>query len=350
MAAKRLQRPKKKKRVKAANATTRSTAGSGFAFEDQIGAYLLLQMFMGESLPGSDDAVGSRLQTQTKALRWSIDDLLATSDPGTDTQRQLAVSCKSSHQVTAAGLPKDFVLAAWEQWSRSRNGPMKRDRDSLMLATRGHHLAFETLWADAKNWSTGDPKIALARIGATAKHRKFFKSIKEPIKKVKRNVRDGELIRFTRRLEVMATDFDLANSEDRRKAIGRSRNLLNGGKLTDGRKLWEALVASAREARLGNGTVELASLSRSEPCGLTPIPRASTCGSTICACVASLEAIAAGRPATASAVLIVRRQSTCRFAPAGILLRGRHGIGDHRFHPNPCVSLAARLRKREYTR
>jgi hypothetical protein len=91
-----------------------------FAFEDQIGAYLLLQMLMGEALPGSDDSTGSRLQTQTKALRWSIDDLLATSDPGLSTQRQLAVSCKSSHQVTASGLPKDFILAAWDQWSRQR--------------------------------------------------------------------------------------------------------------------------------------------------------------------------------------------------------------------------------------
>ena len=262
MAAKKLQRPKRKKRVKEANATTRSTAGPGFAFEDQIGAYLLLQMLMGESLPGSDDAIGCRLQTQTKSLRWSIDDLLATSDPGIDTQRQLAVSCKSNRQVTGAGLPKEFVLAAWEQWSSSRNGPMKRDRDSLMLATRGHHPAFEALWADTKNWSTGDPKIALARIGATAKHRKFFKSIKGPIKKVKGSVRDEDLIRFTQRLEVMATDFDLANSEDRRKAIGRCRNLLNGAKLVDGRKLWEALVASTRDARLGNGTVELANLIR----------------------------------------------------------------------------------------
>src|ERR1700686_1151010 len=190
---KRHQTIKRGRKVKSASVTTRSTAGPGFAFEDQIGAYLLLQMLMGEALSGSDDSIASRLQTQTKALRWTIDDLLATSDPGLGTQRQLAVSCKSNHQVTAAGLPKDFVLAAWDQWSKASKGPINRDRDSLMLATRGHHSAFEPLLAHIKNWSIGDSKIALALIGETAKHRKLFASIRNPVKTRKKTVRDDEL-------------------------------------------------------------------------------------------------------------------------------------------------------------
>jgi hypothetical protein len=125
-----------KKKVKASVATTRSRAGPGFAFEDQIGAYLLLQMLMGEALPGTEDAIGSRLQTQTKELGWSIDDLLATSHPDAETQFRVAVSCKSSTQVSAAGLPKDFVLAAWEQWRKRGKGRIRRGRDCLMLATK----------------------------------------------------------------------------------------------------------------------------------------------------------------------------------------------------------------------
>ena len=71
MPAKKAQRTKsKKKKVRISVATTRSLAGPGFAFEDQIGAYLLLQMLMGEALPGTEDAIGSRLQTQTKELGW----------------------------------------------------------------------------------------------------------------------------------------------------------------------------------------------------------------------------------------------------------------------------------------
>jgi hypothetical protein len=83
-------------------------------------------MLMGESLPGSDVAAGSRLQTQTHALGWSIDDLLATSEPGKDKRHQVAISRKSSAQVTTAGLPKDFVLSALErQQDTKRSGSIE---------------------------------------------------------------------------------------------------------------------------------------------------------------------------------------------------------------------------------
>lgn len=260
MAAKKLRLPKRRnKNVRAVVATTRSRAGPGFAFEDQIGAYLLLQMLMGETLPGTEDAIGSRLQTQTKELGWSIDDLLATSHPDAETQHRVAVSCKSSTQVSAAGLPKDFVLAAWEQWCERGKGRIRRGQDCLMLATRSHHPGFERLWADIKNWS-GDAKLALARIGGTARHRKIFASIKGPIKKLKRGIKDAEFIAFLRHLEVRATDFDLADSNDRRQSIARCRNLLKDGTLAKGLELWRALVDTVRDARLGAGTIEIESL------------------------------------------------------------------------------------------
>jgi hypothetical protein len=260
MAATITRRPKRrKKKVKASVATTRSRAGPGFAFEDQIGAYLLLQMLMGEALPGTEDAIGSRLQTQTKELGWFIDDLLATSRPDAETQRRVAVSCKSSTQVSAAGLPKDFVLAAWKQWCKRGKGRMRRGQDCLLLATRGHHPAFPPLWADIKLWS-GDPQLALARIGGTARHLRVFASIKTPINKLRRGVRDEELIAFIRHLEVLPTDFDLANSNDSRQSVARCRNLLKDGTLAKGRELWQALIDTVRNTRLGDGTIEIDSV------------------------------------------------------------------------------------------
>ena len=247
--------------MKSSNATTRSTAGPGFAFEDQIGAYSALADAHGRG-PSGSRRLNRQVDSKHRRKRFG-GQLTTCSQPAISVsprKRQLAVSCKSGHQVTGAGLPEDFVLAAWDQWSKASKGPMNRDRDSLMLATRGHHSAFEPLWADIKNWSGGDSKVALARIGETAKHRKLFASIRNPVKTRKSNVRDDELIKFTRRLEVLATDFDLANSDDQRKAVGRCRALINGGKLADGRKLWNALVGSTRTARLGHGTIDIASL------------------------------------------------------------------------------------------
>ena len=216
-------------------------------------------MLMGEALPSTEDAIGSRLQTQIKELGWSIDDLLATSYPGAETQRRVAVSCKSSMQVSAAGLPKDFVLAAWKQWCKRGKGRMRRGQDCSMLATRGYHPAFTRLWADIKLWS-GDPTLALARIGGTAPHRKVFANIKGPIKKLKRSVRDEELIAFIQHLEVLATDFDLSDSSDNRQSIARCRTLLKAGTLAKGRELWRTFIDTVRDARLGAGTVELVSL------------------------------------------------------------------------------------------
>src|SRR5229473_2985410 len=129
--AKKRAKPAKKK--KTTPATTRSTAGTGFRFEDQVAAWLLLQALTGQELPGVKGNV-TRLQMQVNALGWEHDDVLFTTDAGPGDARHLAISCKSNEQVSAAGLPADFVERAWKQWDARH--PMRRDADCLMLATR----------------------------------------------------------------------------------------------------------------------------------------------------------------------------------------------------------------------
>ena len=152
---------KRKTNRRKASETTRSTAGPGFAFEDQVAAWLLLKMLLGEAVPGMEHSSGTRLQTQTSALGWLIDDLLVMSSMEPSELRQLAISCKSNVQVTSSGLPRDFVLAAWQQWSTSTTGTMRREHDRLMLVTRGRHPGFQASWTDIKDWSTStDPGLA----------------------------------------------------------------------------------------------------------------------------------------------------------------------------------------------
>jgi hypothetical protein len=92
-------------------ATTRSTAGVGFNFEDLVSAWLLVRMLSGLTIPGLDVA-GIQLQTQTHAHGWDIDDQLisASADQG-----RLIISSKGSLKVTASGLPADFLLRALRQ-------------------------------------------------------------------------------------------------------------------------------------------------------------------------------------------------------------------------------------------
>lgn len=238
-------------------ATTRSTAGPGFAFEDQVAAWLLLKMLSGEAMPGMDGRHGSRLQFQTNALGWLIDDLLVTCGPTSD-ETHLAISCKSSVQVTSSGLPPDFVSAAWKQFANTAAGPMRRGRDCLALVTRGRHPAFQAIWADIKNACTGnDPTLALARIRDTEKHRTVFENISKMAQESSAPVRDDDVLEFIRHLFVVPTDFDLDPSEDRESAITQCRRILTSAAPEDARALWHVLVERAGKARLGNGTIDL---------------------------------------------------------------------------------------------
>jgi hypothetical protein len=73
---------------------------------------------------------------QTEALGWLIDDILLTTAVAPHDERHLAVSCKSNVQVTASGLPADFMTRCWQQWAKADTGPMHRGKDYLMLVTR----------------------------------------------------------------------------------------------------------------------------------------------------------------------------------------------------------------------
>ena len=255
--------PKRKTGRKKTSATTRSTAGPGFAFEDQVAAWLLLKMLLGEAVPGMENSSGTRLQTQTSALGWLIDDLLVISGMEPSELRQLAISCKSNVQVTSSGLPRDFVLAAWQQWSTLTTGPMRREHDRLMLVTRGRHPGFQASWTDIKDWCTStDPGLAIARIRRTAKHRKIFESIKSPQEEFGAAIRDEDVVELIQHLLVVPLDFDLSVSEDQERAIAQCRRLLASGAPDEARDLWNALVDRARKARLGDGTIELAHLWR----------------------------------------------------------------------------------------
>lgn len=257
--AKRTKRPQSLSEPKS-SATTRSTGGGGFVFEDQFAAFLLVKMLSGEPIPSlGDDGLGDLIQMQTSSMGWSIDDLLAVSSVA---NAKLAISCKSSVQVTSAGLPANFIVAAWQQWkARSPLGPFNPAKDKLMLVTRGRNLTFEPLWADIKSWSSHpDNPLALARTQQTAAHSKILQNVKSAIADVDDSVTDDEVIALISCLEVFATDFDLPNSQYRADAIHRCRGLLASGSQDEAVKLWSFLVAEAEAARVSHGMLKLAAL------------------------------------------------------------------------------------------
>lgn len=252
--------PAKQTKNAKSSATTRSTAGPGFVFEDQIAAFLSVKMLTGEPIPGlGDAALASTVRSQTESLGWLIDDLLAISAVS---GAQIALSCKSNRQVTGNGLPDDFVLDAWQQWSnRSPENPFSRDDDKLMLVTRGSHHVFEPLWADIKNWcSQPDNPLAVARIRQTAAHAKILDKAKSAILTVEDSVSDEDVAGLFAKLEIFPTDFHLPNSQSRDNAIAQCRRLLVTGAQAEAVDLWDALVSEAETARTTHGMIKLETL------------------------------------------------------------------------------------------
>lgn len=180
-----------------------------------------------------------------------------------DNQRHLAMSCKSNVQVTASGLPADFVARCWKQWAKAHPNPMQRGMDRLMLVTRGRNNAFMATWSELKDAAPGeDIALAVARMTATAKQRKVFESVKAPTRDVSVTATDGDVVAMINCMEVTPLDFQIAGSEDEKRAIEQSRTLLVNGTVQEGMNLWSELIAQSRTVRLGSGTLDISDLWR----------------------------------------------------------------------------------------
>jgi len=239
--------------AKRAPATLRSTSGAGFEFEDLISAWQLVKALSGEQAPGIGGVV-TQVQAQVSSLGWRIDDLLLTAQAST-ASRRLAISAKGNLQVTAAGLPADFVTRAWEQW-RDPKGPFNRAADGLALVTLGTHQAFDSAWREVKNACSGtDTALAISRVRSNTRQSGVFDSVQKP-----GGASDEETIELIRRLHVLPTDLQFAHSENETQAIAQCRRLLASGCDDEAQALWKALINVAKEVRLRSGTITVPDL------------------------------------------------------------------------------------------
>ena len=235
-------------------ATLRETSGAGFEFEDLIAAWLLVKALSGEQVPGVR-GVGTQLQAQVSTLGWRFDDLLLTGEADGELRR-LAISAKGNQQVTASGLPSDFVTQAWEQW-REPQGPFNRASDGLALVTLGTHPKFQATWREVKNACSGsDVALAMGRIGSNTKQSRVFRSVQEP----GGNASDEETIELICRLHVLSVDFQSAHSDTKNQSIAQCRHLLESGDVSEAEGLWNELVNVAADVRLRKGTITVPDL------------------------------------------------------------------------------------------
>ena len=236
-----------------ASAPLRSTSGAGFEFEDLISAWQLVKALSGERAPGINSVV-NQVQAQVSTLGWRIDDLLLTTQAVAE-PRRLAISAKGNLQVTAAGLPADFVTRAWEQW-RDPQGPFNRATDGLALVTLGTHRVFDPAWHEVKNACSGtDTSLAMSRIRSNTKQSSVFDSVQKA-----GDASDQETIELIRRLHVLPTDLQFAHSENETQAIAQCRRLLASGRDVEAQALWKEIIEVAKDVRLRSGTITVQNL------------------------------------------------------------------------------------------
>lgn len=250
--------PKKTAKSQRSPSPLRSTSGAGFEFEDLISAWLLVQMLAGEQAP----AIGGtsiQLQAQVATLGWLFDDLLLTTRNGAGETGRLAMSVKSNQQVSASGLPADFINRAWEQW-RDPQSPMRPLTDGIALVTQGIHSAFDPHWREVKEACEGsDITLAMSRIRSNQKQSRVFSSVQKPGGNGA-EASEQETIDLIRRLYVLPIDLQLAHSETKNKAVVQCRQLLESGEMSEAEALWQELVSMATEVRLRRGTITLQDL------------------------------------------------------------------------------------------
>jgi hypothetical protein len=242
-------------KTKPAPATLRSTSGAGFEFEDLICAWQLVKALSGEHAPGIGSVI-TQVQAQVSTMGWRIDDLLLIAQ-GSGAVRQLAISAKGNVQVTAAGLPSDFVTRAWEQW-RDAQGPFNRMNDAMALVTLGTHPAFDPAWSEVKNACSGaNVALAMSRIRSNGRQSVVFNSVQEP-----GGASEEETIELIRRLHVLPTTLQFADSGDKAQAIAQCRRLLASSQDDEAHALWRALVDIAEDVRLRSGSATVPGLLR----------------------------------------------------------------------------------------
>lgn len=228
-------------------------SGAGFDFEDLTSAWQLVKALSGEQAPGTGGVV-TQVQAQVSTLGWRIDDLLLTSQ-ATGGPRRLAISVKGNLQVSAAGLPADFVTRAWEQW-RDHQGPFNRLADGLALVTLGTHQAFDPVWREVKNACSGaDTVLAMSRIRSNKSQSTVFDSVQKP-----GGTSDDETIELIECLHVLPTDLQFAHSETETQSIAQCRRLLASGRDDEARALWQELINIAKDVRLRSGTITVVNL------------------------------------------------------------------------------------------
>lgn len=241
-------------------ATTKQTAGEGFAFEDKVVGYFLVWMLAGTAplrVPGRIE----RLDCQVAADGWCyFDDLLLTlSDSGT--HYRCAFSVKSNLQFTESSAPKDLVEAAWSLLLHRHSSVLNPQTDRLGLICVPHpeptRIAIQSLLIKARRQT---PKELATRLDvggyASQTERRIHNSCVCSSNFVQEmSEEDGHAGRILQRMCVVELDFESAESASESTALFVCSELVADGTSAAAHNLWDGICQIANRIRTSGGRI-----------------------------------------------------------------------------------------------
>ena len=243
------------------NAPLKSKSGGGYNFEHKVGAYFLSYLLANRSFDGSLGGI-TRIDFQMRGDGFQIDDLCITFSLQGKIKR-IFLSVKSNSQFTKNGVPKDFVQAAWVDFTGFVGAKFDKNIDLLGLACApfGHENEtdlYELLGLatsqDAKDLKTRIPTPKYTSDGV----RTYFSSFACP-KEIasKLNITEDHIGDLLKHIKVYTFDFDYDPSEKKNIGISNCQSVLSSGSQVEEEKLWIELIELSREKDEKNGYIDL---------------------------------------------------------------------------------------------
>lgn len=244
-------------------APPKNTGGGGFVFEDEVCASLLAYMLVGEPVFGVDCGPPVRLDFQTGADGWFLDDVLVTTSVG-PVRHRFALSVKSNPQFTATSAPRDFVAAAWKQFLHIGSTTFDASLDFIALITAplsgAAALSVLKLIEKAR---ANDPSLLASRLAtsnwASADERELFASFACPAT-LGQTKTDVDTAHLMQRLRFLQRDFGVVASEAMNRALQLCRRAVRSQTAADAQTLWSILRELASELRPKAGSLTLVEL------------------------------------------------------------------------------------------
>src|SRR5262245_21884647 len=241
------------------------TGGGGFVFEDDVAAYFLSCLLSGQ--PPLCPGLGflTRIDFQTRADGWLLDDVLLTvTSLGAVTR--CAFSVKSDRQFTSRSAPLGFVTAAWEQLLQDTTEIFNTERDRLGIITAPLPASLSESVGRLISFASKQEVKLLGQRAAvkgfmSRRQSELFSSFECPAelraKYQKDRTHTGEVLK---RLIHLEFDFERQSSSRQKEAVKNCREALESNSLDEALNLWKELRTIGQSYRPKAGFIDFPGL------------------------------------------------------------------------------------------